>query len=894
MKSSTIIRNFASAASLIAALAATPVLAQAAPADDEAGIADIIVTAQRREENLQSVPISVSAFNNEQLKAQGTTDISRLEGLVPGFTFGRSGTDARPAIRGVRTEAIDVNADTTIGFFVDGVYQSRSSQATGGFVDVERVEIQRGPQGTLYGRNTFGGNISITTAQPSLKGYFGGADIIIGDNGKFRGDAYVNAPLSETLALRVAGSYEKSNGYVKNVNPLGSNLFDDDNRYVRATLLFEPSDAFSATLKYDYSKRGGAGGSAFGYKLVGTYFNVPNRAQLFNATLVNNLNTRAGNRDGVLDALPGSTVATSDLGVPIFAAGNPYLIDTDQPTVLDLESNAWAANIAYDFGSVTLKSITGYNIFGAIRTQDSDFSGNQIAIDFQNTRAKTFSQEIQLLSSGTGPLTYALGGYYFKDKLTGIFINEQLPRIIRNVTPNLNLAPASGGFYDERRARTESLAGYAQASYAVSDQLKLTLGIRHTRDKKDFAFANANAVLPTAGTPPLPQGSAITVRTGPIPDSAFGVEGAATNCTFANSSNTPGNTTPPPRPGFQCLAANTTQLTGATFDTKTFSETTFRAGLDYQLAEANLLYASVSTGFSSGGFNSGQNPAALQPTFAPQKVVAFEVGSKNRFADNTIQLNVAAFYNRYTNLQEQRQVPVASTTLSVIENSAKARSYGAEVEAIWKPTQALTLGTSLSYLNAKYSQYRDVPPPFGAFIAPTGLLLVSSLPAGSALPPSASAPLPADLLLPPGFNCRVVSTTATAPTNPAANRVSPNIGCDLSGNKIPHSPEYSGAVYASYEIDLDGAGKLTPYAIASFSGSFFGQPFNSIIERQGAFTKIDLRLTWTINDHVEIQGFVNNVTDKVTATRFVFGGGGTVQTSFAPPRLWGARASFKF
>ncbi len=864
----------ASAGAQTPAPAAKPATAAAQPPEVTSGIQDIVVTAQRREENLQSVPISVSAFSAAQLKAQGTTDVSRLEGIVPGFTFGRAGSDARPAMRGVRTENVGVNGDTTIGFFVDGVYQSRASQATTGFVDVERVEIQRGPQGTLYGRNTFGGNISITTGQPTTKGLAGGIDIIGGENGRIRIDGFVNAPLSDMVAVRLAGSYEKSNGYVKNVNPLGSNLFDDDNRYFRASLLVKPNDALTATFKFDYSKRGGAGGSAFGYKLLGTYYDVGSRQQLFNATIVNNLNTRGGNRDGVLDALPGSTVATSDLGVPIFAPGNPYLIDTDQPTVLDLENKAASANISYDFGPVTLKSITGYTDFGAIRSQDTDFSGNQIGIDYQDTRAKTFSQEIQLVSSGEGPLTYVVGGYYFKDKLTGIFINQQLPRIIRNVTPNLTLAQNGAGFYDEQRAKTESLAAYAQGTYKFSDELKFTLGIRYTRDKKDFKFANARAVLPLVGI--TPQETLITLATGPIPDSAFGVQGAPTNCTYTSF--------PPPRAGFQCLAANPLLLTGATFDTKIFTKTTFRGGVDYQLTPENLLYASISTGFRSGGFNSGQNTAALQPTFNPESVTAFEVGSKNRFADNSVQLNVALFYNKYTNLQEQRQVPVGTTTLSIVENSGKARAYGAEAEAIWKPVDGLTLGTSLSYLNAKYTQYDQVPLGFGtSILVPDATVLTPTLVNGVQIAAAGQRRVFA-----PGYNCSLITGTGGVGQPAAA------FGCNLAGNFIPHSPEYSGAVYGSYDIDLGDYGKLTPYAIASFSGAFFGQPFNSPLERQKAFTKIDLRLTWAYGEHFELQGFVNNVTDQVTATRFVFGGGGTVQASFAPPRLWGVRGSYKF
>lgn len=863
-------------ASLLTFGLAAPSWAQEAETNEGAGIAEIVVTAQRREENLQDVPVSVSAFSAEQLAARGTTDASRLEGMVPGFTFGRSGSDARPAMRGVRTENVGVNGDTTIGFFVDGIYQSRASQATSGFVDIERVEVQRGPQGTLYGRNTFGGNISISSARPVLGAFKGGLDLTVGEDGRFRSDAFINAPLGDTVAIRLAGSYEKSDGWVKNINPLGNNLFDDDNRYFRATILFEPNDAFSASIKFDYSTRKGAGGSAFGYKLAGTYFDVASRQQLYNATPVFGLNTRGGNRDGVNDALPGGT-STSDLGVPIAAPGDAYTIDTDQPTLLDLESKAWTGNLAYDLGGVTLKSITGYTDFGAIRTSDTDFSGNQVGIDFQDTRAKTFSQEVQLLSSDKGSkLTWVLGGYYFKDKLTGIFINQQLPRIIRNVTPNLNLAQNGGGFYDQQRAKTESIAFYGQATYSLTDQLRFTAGIRYTEDTKNFAFANANAILPTSGTPPVPQGTAITLATGPIPDSAFGVQGAPTNCTYTSI--------PLPRSGFQCLAANTTVLTGATYDTAKFKKTTWRLGIDYDISEDNLLYASVSTGFRSGGFNSGQGPAALQPTFAPETVTAFEVGSKNRFADNTVQLNLAGFYNRYNALQEQRQVPQGGTTLSIIENSGKARAYGAEAELIWKPVRALEIGANLAWLDAKYTEYNQVPAPFGTSILVTDASVTTPTIVNGVQIAAAGQ----RRVFAPGYDCGLISGTGGVGQPAAA------FGCDISGNSIPHSPKWTGAVFAGYEIDLGGAGTLTPFAMLTFSSSFYGQPFNSILEKQEGFSKLDLRLTWAYNENFSIQAYVNNVTDKQTATRFVWGGGGALQASYAPPRQWGLRGSVRF
>ena len=850
---------------IAAAMSASPGLAQSSPpapaAAEETGITDIVVTAQRREENLQSVPISVSAFGATEIAAKGLNDVSRLEGLVPGFTFGRSGTDARPAIRGVRTENVGINADTTIGFFVDGIYQSRSSQGTLGFVDLERVEVQRGPQGTLYGRNTFGGNISIVTAQPTADKIAAGADLTIGENAQVRATGYVNLPLGDTVAVRFAGGYEKSNGYVKNVNPAGGNLFDNDDTYLRAAISFKPDSNFTATFKFDYSARGGIGGSAFGYKLVGSYFDVGSNQQLFNATPVI-LNTRGGNRDGIVDA-----PLTIDAGVPLFAAGNPYLIDNDYRGALSLKNYGFSANIGYDFGPVTLKSITGYNDFQTTRTQDTDFSGNQIGADYQFSAAKTFSQELQLLSSGSGPFEYVVGAYYFKDKLRDLFINQQFPQIVRNVTPAITRA-AAAGFYGQNRASTESVAAYAQASYALSDQFKITGGIRWTRDRKEYQFANADAILPLAGG--LPDGTAITLGTGPIPDSSFGVQGAPTNCTYV--------TIPLPQPGFQCLTTNTNRFNGATFPTATFERVTWRVGADYQVTPTNLLYASVSTGFNSGGFNGSQAALALgRGTFTPQTVTAFEIGSKNRFFDNTLQLNLAAFYNKYSNLQEQRQIPAGNTTLSIIENSGKARSYGAELEAIWRPVSALTLNASFAYLNAHYTKYDQVAAPFGTSIlvndpAATTATVVNGV---------TIAGVGQRRVFAVGYKCGLIAGTGGAGQPGAA------YGCDLSGNRIAHSPEYSGAVSAQYDIDLGEAGTLSPFAQVNFSGSFFGQPINSVLDRQNAFAKLDLRVTYSYHSKYSIQAFVTNVTNIATATRFVYGGGGNLQASYAPPRLWG-------
>lgn len=858
--------------------AATPSFAEqsasGATAEPGRGIETVVVTAQRREENLQSVPLSVSAFSAAQIQARGLTDMSRLENSVPGLTFGRSGVDARPAMRGVRTENVGVNGDTTIGFFIDGVYQSRAAQATLGFVDLDRVEVLRGPQGTLYGRNTFGGNISIATAQPLIGQFKSGLDVTVGQNNKVRIEPFVNMPLSSYAALRISGAYEDDNGYVKNVNPSGNNLFDEKTRYVRAALLLNPTDQLTATIKVDRGTRGGAGGSAFGYKLAGTFFDIPSNQQLFNATPIRNLNTRGGNRDAVVDA-----PLTIDAGIPLFAAGDPYTIDTDQKTLLDLTSTNASANIAYEFSAFTLKSITGFADFEAVRTSDTDFSASKIGTDYQLTSAKTFSQELQILSSGEGPLSYVAGAYYFDDKLRGVFINEQVPRIIRGVGAPVSLPVAGAGFYDEQRANTKSIAAYGQASYAVTTALKLTAGFRYTRDTKDFKFANANSVLPLAGAPPSPVGTAITLATGGIPASAYGSKGAPTNCVFSASAIQP-------RPGFACLTANTAVLTGATYDTAEFKKLTWRLAADYQLTEDNLFYGSVSTGFRSGGFNSGQNQAALTPTFKPEEVTAYEIGSKNRFFDNTLQLNVAAFFNKYGSLQEQRQIPAGNTTLSIIENSGKAEAKGAEFEAIWRPVDKLTLNLALSVLDAKYTDYTNVPLPFGtAILVPDATKLTPTVVNGITI-----ANVGQRRVFAPGYDCGPVPGTGTG----AAGAPALAFGCNLTGKKLPYASDYSGSFSAQYLFDLGNLGRVTPLAVLAFNSGFYGQPANSILDKQKAYTKLDLRVTWDINDKLSLAAFGNNVTDQATATRFVWGGGGALQASYAPPKLWGLKASVRF
>ncbi|MFM2042390.1 MAG: hypothetical protein RLY86_966 [Pseudomonadota bacterium] len=764
---------------------------------------EIIVTAQRRAENVQDIPVAVTAVTEAGLARRGITDVSKLDTITPGFSFGRSGSDARPAMRGVRTENVGINGDTTIGYFIDGIYQSRSAQALSSFVDVERIEVQRGPQGTLYGRNTFGGNIAVSTNAPTTKDVDFGGSLTVARFAKVRAEGFVNVPLNDTFAVRFAGARDSSDGWVQN-SRLGDdgNLFDDDLSMGRASFLAQ-TDRLTVVLRAEYAEEGGNGGSAFGYKVLGSYYDPATCSAVFNATPLF-LNTRPTNRDGV-DDCP-NVAGVQDLGVPIAHQDDPFTVDNDYRTFRDSEKRAITADISYELGAVTLRSITGWTDFEVERSSDTDFSGNTIGIDFQRTASETFSQEFQILSDDSGPLTYVAGLYYFEDDLNGLFINQQLTRIIGGVNTGL----IGNGFWADDYSDTKSYAAYAQASYRATDDLRLTAGARYTEDEKGFRFVR-----------PAAQNSTIRV-----------------------------DQTPP-------------NLSTTALPERTFDKVTWRLAADYTVAEDSLLYGSVSTGFRSGGFNTRTEVNLF--SFEPEKVTAFEVGLKNRFLDNRLQLNLAAFYNEYKDLQEQRQVPTGSTTVSIIFNAAEAEAYGLEAEAEWLVTDEFTLGGTLSLLQAEYTDFRDAPIP-GGFANPVG--------AGGVINPA---------LVPRGLTCGIVTGSA----NNA-------YGCDLSGNKIPYSPEWSGSVYTSYAVDLGTAGTVTPLAVLTYSGSFYGQPFNSQLEKTDSYARLDLSVEWADEaGRISVRGFVDNVFDKEIINRTVWGGGGALQASYQPPRTYGVRLTYR-
>ncbi len=252
-------------------------LAQAASAQTTApaaatsgGIEDIIVTAQKRPENIQNVSIAIQAITAEGLVRSGITDVTRIDLVTPGVTFARYGTDSKISMRGANSNNTFLDSAPSVGVFVDGVYRPRASQQTRAFFDVDRLEILKGPQGTLYGRNTLAGAVNLYTVAPSTKAFSAGVSASYARFNTVRGEAFVNVPLSENFAFRLAGLIERGDGYVKNL--AGENLGNPDTVSVRGSLRYEIPDGGDVTLRVtNVRERGNVTGL---FALTGTCRNV--------------------------------------------------------------------------------------------------------------------------------------------------------------------------------------------------------------------------------------------------------------------------------------------------------------------------------------------------------------------------------------------------------------------------------------------------------------------------------------------------------------------------------------------------------------------------------------------------------------------------------------------
>ncbi|MEW4467559.1 TonB-dependent receptor [Parasphingorhabdus sp. JC815] len=683
----------------MAAISSAPIYAQSATgentgsaqAEQRASVFDdniIVVTAQGRTQALSDVPIAVSAVGAEQLEKSGATDIRELNQLAPSLLVSSTGNEANGSarIRGIGTVGDNPGLESSVAVFIDGVYRSRSGNALSELGPIDRVEILRGPQGTLGGRNSSAGMINIATAQPEFT-FSGHAAATYGNYDQIRLEGGVNAPLSENIAARIDGVFLKRDGFYNDV--VNDTDVNNKDRYlVRGQLLIEPSETLSVRLIGDYSKKDES--------CCAATFVQPEFAPLARVS---------PGLDGFTRPQPGAPALTDPANpiIPVLLAlgQNPNALNQStfnrdiyitpgRSYAGETEDYGVSAEINAELGNINLTSITAYREYSNFQASDTDYTGVDILYREPNRNAgarefKTFTQELRLQGSlFDDKLDWLIGGFYANEKLEvrdnlrfGTQYGAFAPcRVVNAVNPALasptstgclsaggraallaanggagafgpatplifagldNLAQINdrGGTGDIYNQKSENFAFFTHNIFHVTDKLDLTVGLRYTNETKDFdaTFGNDNTMCPTQRALFTP------LLGGPLNALAAGII------------------------GLSCQGNSTSELDGVSLsDSRNENEFTGTAILSYKPTENLMLYGSYSRGYKAGGFNLDRsaltkstlvNPAVAGDTanlqFDQETVDAFEIGAK--YSTREFSLSVAAFRQQFDSFQ---------------------------------------------------------------------------------------------------------------------------------------------------------------------------------------------------------------------------------------------------
>ncbi len=601
----------------------------------------MVVTARRRDENLQDTPIAISAFSAQVLQDRQILQTQDLERITPSLQFKPAGqlsgnsASAVVFIRGVGQVDPTAAVDPGVGIYLDEVYLGRAVGGAIDFGDIAGVEVLRGPQGTLFGRNTIGGAILVRTREPELGTFSGRGRARIGDDALREGFLSVNLPIASTLAARVGGGFRYRDGYVIRAFD-GKDLGNESGYSLNGALKWEPSAAFKSFLRADYSRRK-ENGAPFVFAGINEQAPVAAIAS-------------------VAAGCPGATIPFAPItpGNPRFGAPNVPLIN-DVRCANDFQArgdfvnggNAPVMSMSKVWGvanTATLrlsdeliaKSITAFRKTESRGIRDADNTPLTLITTDVGSSSKQFSQELQL-QADYGKVSGIVGGYYFrevtKERATVFLAFPPSPPVISSLLAG---GPGSRDL-QVSTLKTGSVAAFGELTWAPVDRLEVTGGLRYTRDKKYYQGTVLN-LFPATQPDPNPLPTLATTQGGPL---------------FIF--NTPNR--------------------------RTFSAVTGSASVQYRWSNALSTYLSYARSFKSGGFNTRYNAATannLPVPFADEKVTSYEAGVKTNIG--RLRFNVAAFNANYDDIQlifRQGVVPL-------LFNAGKARIRGLEAEANYR------------------------------------------------------------------------------------------------------------------------------------------------------------------------------------------------------------------
>ena len=603
---------------------ASAAFAQTTP-EEEVDDSVIIVTATKRAENIQDVPMAVTAVSGDLMEKQNINSLSDLQKYVPGLRLAQSNLPRNGGVylRGVGQNGTNQGIEPSVGVFLDGVYLPIPAPLQANLRDISSVEVLRGPQGTLYGRNTPVGAININTRAPQqeFEASFTGS---YGNYNAVNVSGYVGGGLGNNLAARVSGWYSDFDGYELNIFD-GKRINKNKQYGIRGRLKWDPSDSVTVNL-------------------IGHYTNIKSRC--CSPEILDNY---------AEVATPGFIADSLALGTPLLTTvTGDHIVEESEPGSDRLKLAGGSATIDVDLGSVgQLTSITAYSWIkdDNSRSPYAGVSRRTLLDQGQEVFRKGWTQELRLASPGNQTLDYILGFYYLNEKagqasplVMGPGANRLFP-----IGPGLRLVPGDG--YDSSfRQKTESIAGFGQLTFNITDRLHLLGGLRYSHDKK-----NADAV--------------VTVRPG-------------TSTLFRLLVN----------PGSSNLGLKRSE-----------GQWTYSLTGKYDITDDVMFYVTYGTGTKSGGFNGAPLGPGVPIRFDSEKSDTIEAGIKSSFLDGRVMFNFDVYRMNVKDIQSATVAP--SGTGFIVGNAGDRRSQGFEMDMVVKPTDELTLRGSLAYLDAEYTKY---------------------------------------------------------------------------------------------------------------------------------------------------------------------------------------------
>ena len=858
-------RKFGSVSMVVLAVGlVSPAHAQNA---SESGLEEIIVTATKRSENLQNVPVAVSAISASALAKQGVFETSDLNRSKPNLQVSSPYGEAQPnfSLRGVGVGTeYNANAASPVGVYVDEVYQAFRASHGQQLYDLEQIEVVRGPQGTLYGRNTTGGAINFITRKPELDGANGTLTVGYGNYNRVNvAGALELTAVPDKVGIRVAGTYVNVDPYVRNRLPAGPSTAaafgasglnfntgkdpgGNKSYGIRATLRMKPTDTIDISVKGYASKTKG-----------GTEVPIATgQSKTSDVIDYTNPNFLLG---GLFSQLSGLGLLPASYSASANGLGDRE-VEADSASSLLIRAEGVVLNAKIELSdSINLTSITGYDSgrYAQDPTTDCDASPLALCTIGYSSKFHAFNQDLRLDYS-SGPVKFILGGYYGKDSITA----DNKPNFF-NFLRDVNAALGSpvgyfnpgGGFNGKGLSLTSlptgitatqhfeqvrtSYAIYGEGSYQVSDTIKITAGMRYTSDKNLFKNGVTTYYDDTGAARML------TV-------SDFTQGGVLAPYFLQPVYDELGNEV---IPSFQALGL---PVPGGLRKKGSSNRVSGRVIIDWKPTDTSLIYASYSRGYRAGTFNGLAYGSANQVYFVPpEQVNAYEIGFKSRFLDNRLQINGAIFYYDYKG--QQGQVVDATATANLISFDGTLK--GAELDVQFAATDRLKLSASMGLLDSKYKKG----------VCPAGAIT--------------------------GFPAQVGSCV-----------VSSGGAVSVGGNPFP----YAAKISTNFGIDWDavdvGEGKVVVHGDAAYTGRYYYDSFKDysrgplthvttgkFANGAGKYWVLNGRLTYEA-EHYAISAWGKNLTNKTyypfgISIENLFGNGYRVR---AQPRTYGIEATVKF